>query len=584
LRIGEVPLLWLPYFRLNLDTIGDTPFKYRVRWGGFQGPRIGIIYELANWELFKAFVRVDLGVKRGPGGGLETDYHTKDRKEFFLTSNYIARDAPVENPKQHTRYRFEGLYGKTFCDDSVTLGISYDKLSDKEMETDYFEMGLELKTAHRTELSVRHQMDNLWISNFLTRVRINSFETMKQELPSLDLSLHPILLGSTGIVMDNQISLSYLDFIYSKKNREDNEKEKARIASREKEDWEKNYASTRAEFSSTLYRPFSTGPLIHTPQAGFVGIHFGTARRERDRIARPKREDDRRKGEHWLALGTLGYQINTQLSRHYGPAKHAIEPYLSYNYYTCPTITPPKHYVFDIQDGWFRLNKVRFGCRNLIYRKEGDCLVSRYLSLDLYADAFIDTPTITLPLPYLYGDLIWDTWPNLRNTLFYAWDTQRRQTGSINLRSEYTLSEDFAIAAEYRHRNPFYWRKVDHTNFILESFHSERELRHSQLSDKRDTLLVHCFYRFLANWAIEFESRFGWNRERHFDEENDRTELLEKKKHRHKLSYDEYDVDLLTTLAKAWNLRISYQHKEDDHRVALYIGLGVHPPKRRDCL
>jgi hypothetical protein len=130
-----------------------------------------------------------------------------------------------------------------------------------------------------------------------------------------------------------------------------------------------------------------------------------------------------------------------------------------------------------------------------------------------------------------------------------------------NVRTEWTYSPNFALAVEYRHRSSYDWRKADHTNFILDSFRTIQELRDSQLSDRRDTLLLHMFYRFHPSWAFEFKSRSGWNR------------ILEP-------SYNEFEIDLLGTLRSAWNFKLSYQHKEDDDRISVYMTIGIQRP---DC-
>lgn len=529
-RVVNLPLIWVPSFRLNLESIFDNPLRYRVRWGGNQGLRIGAIYEMLSWEFFKVFLRLDYRFNRGLGGGVETEYRSVDNHERFLTSNYVARDSSIDDPDEQIRYRFEGIYVNHPLNDTFSVDLSYDKLSDRDMETDYYERDLELKTAQRTQLLIRKQEDDFWITNFLTRVRLNNFQTVKQELPSLGTSLHPIEIGNTGIITDNQFNISYLDFKYS--NGLPNVSD---------------YNSTRLAIHNRIYRPMKLGPINHTPQIGFVGINYGNS------------------PEHTLqtiALGAFGYEINTSLTRTYTCWKHAIEPYISYNYYTFPTSGPREHYIFDIEDGWYRLNMLRFGCRNLIYIKKDTGFISRYLMADLYANAFFKTPTMPLEIPYVYGRVVWDSFPFLRHTLSPAWDIQRNQISYINFRTEWTVNEDAAIAAEYRHRNDFAWRKVDHANFILESFHSEAALRASALSDRRDTLLLHFFYRLKPNWALEFESRHGWNR-------------------RLEPSYTEYEVDLLTTIQTAWHVKISYQHKQDDDRIAFYVNVGVRPPEQK---
>lgn len=526
-RIANVPVLWLPCFSMNLDNFFDAPLKYRIRWGGTQGPRFGLIYEFIKWEQFKAFLRFDYRLTRGPGGGFETEYTSINQK--FYTSNYIAKDSSIEDPDEQFRYRFAGIYRNRLYDDHLTIDMTYDKLSDRDMETDYFEKGIELKTAQRTQLDIRHQIDDLWITNFFTRVRLNDFQTVKQELPSLDGSLHPMTLGGTGILTENIFRAGYLDFKYSD--------DLVNVS---------DYHSARLELRHKLYRPYNIGPFINTPEAGVVGIYYS------DSLNGPER---------WLGLATLGYEVNTRLSNLYGCWKHAIEPYAKYTYYTSPTVSPNSHFIFDIEDGWFRLNSLRFGTRNLIYVKHGDGHVSRYLTADLYSYAFFDTPTIKQSIPRVYARLTWDIFSTLRYTVDTAWDFERGELDHINIRSDWTLNENIALAAEYRHRSSFCWRKADYTNFILDSFRSEVELRNSQLSDRRDTLLLHGFYRFQPNWALEFESRHGWNRQ--FEP-----------------AYNEYEIDLLTTIGGVWHFKFSYQHRMNDNRVAMYVNMGIAKP---DC-
>ena len=90
------------------------------------------------------------------------------------------------------------------------------------------------------------------------------------------------------------------------------------------------------------------------------------------------------------------------------------------------------------------------------------------------------------------------------HSFYTGWDFIHNELDHYNVRTEWTYSPNFALAVEYRHRSPYDWRKADHTNFILDSYRSIQELRDSQLSDRRDTLLLHMFYRFHPSWALEF--------------------------------------------------------------------------------
>lgn len=530
-RFGEIPLFWLPSFNANLDSIFDSPIRYNISWGGRQHTRLELQYEIFSWRRIKNFLRLDYRIKRGLGGGFYTLYSSEDHKENFEMINYVARDSSVDNPNERTRYRFQGVYNNYWDEDRVSVDLSWDKLSDKNMATDYDDRRLDLETAGRTQLQIRRQQDDFWISNFFTRVRVNTFQTIKQELPTLEATLKPFTLGTTGIISENLWRVSYLDFQYAKHSKQVN-----------------NFNSTRLEFYHKLYRSYRTGIFTTTPEIGGLAIYYGS---------NPHASD------HWVTLGMASLETNTQLRRNYGPFKHVIKPFLKYQYYTMPGVRPNKHYIFDIEDGWFRLNMLTFGVDNSIFYRDHD-EIDRWMHLELFANAFIDTPTISKAVPVIYSRMTWNSLPTLRHIFCVGWDTRRCQLYHFNFRNEWTINPNAAFSLEWRHRDAFDWRKADHTNFILDSFRSEEELRHSQLSDRRDTLLFHLFYRWHPNWAVEFESRHGWNR-------------------RHEPNYSEYEVDILATVQTAWNIKLSYQRKEydrNDNRVALYFNVGLPRPNR----
>lgn len=533
LRLFNVPVFWIPSYKTNLNAIFDSPIKYSVRWGGKQGSRIGIIYEVFSWQRFKLSMHADYRFKRGPGGGFETFYKSLDGRERFETINYIAKDFAIPHPKEKVRFRFQGLYSNLLFDDKVTVDLSYDKLSDREMATDYDDQGLELDTAGRTQLLARRQ-DDWWITNFLTRLQANNFQTVKQELPTLETHWRPIELGRTGVIVDNNCKASYLDFAYANDATDVHD-----------------YRSVRLEAQNRIYRSFHSPYLTLTPQAGFTGIFYSQV----------PREDHR-----WLVVGSFGGELKSNVYQYYGPCKHVLEPYLSYQYLTAPTSNPHQHYIFDIDDGWYRLNDLKFGISNDLYAKMEDEQIKRLVHADLYAFAFFDTPTLRYAIPRIYGQLIYSSLPTLRHTFNVAWDLQHAELYHFNYLTEWTLNSDCAVAMEYRHRSRFDWRKTERLNFILDSFRPESELLHSTLSDRRDTLLFHLFFRFHPNWALEFEMRNGWNR-------------LEQP------SYTEFEVDLLAAVGSAWNIKLSYQHKEEDkHRVAIYATIGMPKPDRRQCV
>ena len=535
-RVGGWPLFWLPSFSTDLEALDDHPIRYTAGWGGRQGPRAGIAYEVISWENWKVFARFDYRLRRGPGGGLETYYTSPDRRHYLETINYIARDVSIFNTHERTRYRFQGAYENVLWDDKFSISLTYDKLSDEDMASDYDDQSLELEPSQRTELEIRRQED-YWIANIYARVRLNDFETVKQELPTFYTTWKPISVGKSGIITDNQVKLSYLDFVYANNCPNTH-----------------SYSSSRLALTQRIYRPFTSETLNVTPQITATEIYYGNSPSGNER---------------WLATGIIGCDVNTSLYRFYNDdVKHVIIPYANYQYFTFPTTTPDEHYIFDIDDGWYRLNMVRFGTAQGLYVKNSQGYVQQYLTTDIYSYGFINVDTIPAAVPKVYMRSVWNPTEYLRHTVDTAWDCDRGELDHFNLLTEWTINADFAISAEFRHRDAFDWRKVDRNNFILDAFRTVEELRHSALSDRRDTALLNFFYRYHPNWAIQCETLWGWNRENHS-------------------RYTEFEVDLLGTLRSSGQVKLAYQHRESDDRVAIYFSLGSSRPdryRRGDCI
>lgn len=523
----KIPFLWIPYLKVNLDYILDSPIRYSARWGGRQGPRIEFIYEIFDWNGWKTFLKFDYRLTRGPGIGLESYYRSDDHAETFEAINYIARDSSIENPNERFRYRFQGDYSRKFFDDKVSFNLTYDKLSDKYMATDYRDSGLDLEYVGATALKIRRQADH-WIANITATMRLNSFQTLKQELPTFALNLKPFNLGATKIISNQLFKASYLDYKYSDQIHHT-----------------QDYHSSRIQYAHQLYRTFNLFPLILTPECGGTIIHYGNLPKDND---------------HWLAMGIFKLEAKAPFFKDHGFYTHSLTPYARYEFYSMPTSTPKKHYIFDIDDGLYQVNMLRFGLQQNFYFKSNQEFIYRPIKIDLYANAFFDSKTFTQVIPKAYCDVTFYATPKFRHTLSTAWDFEHNLLDHFNLRTELTISENAAIATEYRHRSAFCFRKADPTNFMLESYRTQGRLAHSALSDRRDTLLVNLFYRFHPLWALDFQMRHGWNRKL-------------------QPNYTEFGIDLLGKPQAAWQVKFSYTHCENDrHRFTVYFNMGGVPP------
>ncbi len=532
-RFLDIPLMWVPSLDMHMDALNDMPVNARVRIGGIRGSSVKVRYRLYAKDDWKVHAALEYRSSRGAGVGIEAKYEKGNEK--LLSRNFIARDDSVSDSHMRTRYRAQGLYKNKFDDGKLSTDLTYDRLSDKNMASDYADGSFKLQTAGLTQLGVSRKED-AWLLNFTTRVRINPFQTIDQKLPSLEGHIRPFQIGNTGILSSNTASVSYLDYVFAK--------ETIRGAIKPAD-----FNSTRLETHNRIYRPIPIGPVTLTPQAGFRGIYYSNSPTN---------------APAWLGFGSFGAEANTSMHKIYGDHKHVIEPYANYKYTTTPTSSVDKHYIFTIDDAYSRLGLLRVGVRNSIYQKTEDKL-HQPLSVDMYAYVFEAATSKIRHIPRLYTAVEWFPIPTVSQGVTGAWNVTHHQLDHINLRTDWTINEKIAIGIEYLHRGRFSWTKADHNNFILDAVRSEQSLLNSPLSDKRDTLLTRFYYQFDPDWSVQLQTRQGWDR----------------KEAPHYLNCK---IDLYTQLYSSWKMRFSFEHTDADNRVSVSLTLsgnkGAAPPHK----
>jgi hypothetical protein len=524
-RFLKYPLFWMPSFKTNLKKFVSAPVQWRFHWGGSQGPRIGMRYKFLSKENFDAFLRLDYRTRRGIGGGIETKYLSPDEKEHLLTRNYIAYDTSISDSTKRRRFRFDGDYEKKLYEDRLLLDLHYDRLSDEDMVSDFDTYGFDIGQSKRTHLRLRHIREQ-WMATLFSSVRINNFQSLKQELPTLHWRVFPFSLGDSGVMMDNNIKMSFLDFVHAKG-----------VAA-------SDYHSARIQLDSRLYKPFSAANMTITPRAGFLGTYYTNSA-----------DGDGK----WIGMGAFGGDISSSLYSYYGTSKHVIEPYVGYTYYTSPSSSPSQHYIFDEDDALTEYNVLRFGIRNSYFTKDTQSFSRPLLFADIYGNAFFYKKVEDKKIPSANARVVWQYKPKLTLEGKAGWDFIYDEFDHYSGAIRWTKNEDLAASIEYLHRSAHSWRKADRTSFFLESWRSQAELDGSVLSEKKNTLLAKVFYRFSPSWLLQFQTRKG------------STWMATKR------NYNEYQLDLVTILRWNWKIKVSFQSTEDDKRVAFYVKLLEKP-------
>lgn len=516
-RFFDTPIFWLPTFKSNLlKPLTEAPVRYRMEWDKGLWPKFSMRYRIYSWEHFDLFFRLNIRPSRGVGAAVESNYRSPNKRIKVQTKNYVDHDAFYRdtNPdKSRFHYRLQGLYEARNEDNHSQFYLSYDKLSNRNMQSDFPTPDFEVSTVKQTIIKIRNYQDWM-ILGINARPRINSFQGFKQELPESFWSPHPFALGKTGIISENRIKISYLDY----------------VSADDIETSVPDFQSTRLETHNQFYRPFSYKAWNITPLIGCVGIFYSQSR----------------KGSA-VGQAIINYElfIDTTLKRHYENIRHIVQPYVYYKGLTHPTISPDTPYIFDINDGFNRLYQLRSGIRNYFYLKKYSLFEPNFIS-DIYLYSFFASQTFKKTIPKIHSYLTWNL-PSATLTSLIGWNMEEQVFDFTNVSLAWTINENFAFKTEFRHRSRFNWRRNDHNNYIMEVTRGISELLHSPLSDGRNTLLTRLQIKIAPQWTARLESHIGWGRK---GEPN----------------YNEARIELITLISTSWKLRLVLTHAPAPHK------------------
>jgi hypothetical protein len=497
---------WLPYLKLNLKKFKEPIFKYYVNWN--KGPKVGFRYQLYSWRDLALYGRLEYRWKKGWGGALESEYFPQDKLTTFVTRNYAGTDRLFNAVDAEFRYRIQGALRSQTASGKTRTTLTWDKYSDVRMPGDFKSEDFEVNTAQKT-LAYIHHTANDFLTYLKVRPRVNPFESIKQDLPTLYAIARPVEIPKTGILSTHFLKASYLNFQYSDQL----------VTSLQ------GFHSPRIEAYEMLQRPFQLGPLTLTPRAGGRAIFYGSS--------------------EWLALLDYGIKANFYGQRQYTHYKHLLEPYLEYRALSRPTLSPNSHFIYSIQDGYEKLQQIVLGARNILYSEK-----EASFTADLFANAFLSDPVIPQLFPRLYLYLAWRL-PSLHATLQNCYNFQNQVVDFSNARLKWTVNENVALSLEARYRSKYNWRKCDQDNYILDVTRPESQLLNSPLSDRRISLLSNLFFRINPFWELKFESHHGLYR-------------LYKNSIREK-PFSEFQIHLYSSISSAWKLHLAYGYTVKNH-------------------
>jgi hypothetical protein len=518
IRLFKIPVFWMPTFKASMRFFKDPLIKYKVTWDKNIGPRFTARYQFLGTERFDLFLRSDTRVTAGKdheikaafGGAIESIYKDPSNKTQFLTRNYYANDKIVPEEKGPHRYRFQGLFKHVDEDERSIVYLSYDKLSDQSMISDFKSDDFVVNTEKRSYFYVGSQEEDV-LFRLSVQPRLNRFQSITEEYPKVLFNIRSQDLGSSGIIANSDSSVAYLNYKYA-------------IGLYP---YFRPYHSFRMQTVNELYRPIHLGGLNLNPKAGAIAIYYSNT---------PEK----------ITLGQLAYHYgldsNVRFVSSNSSFSHVVEPYINYSGYSKPWISPDAHYYFYLDDGLSKLNTVQGGVRqSLNFNKN-----IKQINVDLFALSFcqgFNYPQIV----GRYGANLELYFSRFFIKSYFLYNVGASHLDYINAQGSYTFSKDFALFLEYRNRGPYAWRKSDYENYFLDVARPNSELVTTPISDKRQTILGKIMLRLSPRVTTQLAGHYGFGR---------KTEP----------SYKSTKVDFNFSIGGSWNLKIGYQHSPDNDR------------------
>jgi len=514
LRFLKIPI-WLPSYSVNLKKFAKPLSTYGLTWDKGAGPRLSLRYRIYSWKDLALYLRGEYRLRKGFGGAFETEYFPDDGRSRLITKSYLASDVLPTDPKKRRRYRLQGEGHSTSPSGKTRAKISWDKYTDVLMPGDFKTDDFAINAYRKNEFYAHHKERDL-LAYLRVRPRVNSFQSVKEELPTAYATMHPYAFPVVGIISDNWSKVAFQKLNYSDKL----------IKSLP------NFSAARLESHHEIYRPIHMKGFAFTPRLGAFGIYYSDSP-DHDPIT--------------FAMIKYGARAEMCLFRQFKKRRHIFLPYAEYFGYSPPTSKVDDHYIFSIEDGYNRMDQLKFGVQNLFVTQDSS------LSIDLYTRAFFFRTRTPENVPKIYLNCEWN-FPSFFLRLWGAYNAAHNTLDYTNGLLSWTVNEDAALTLELRYRSKYDWRKADRNNFILDVTRSERELLDSPISDQRMTLLTHMFFRLTPFWSLHLKSHHGFLRPG-------------------ESPFNELRADLYTLLDAGWRMRISYMHTQRDDRVSVGFDL-----------
>jgi hypothetical protein len=519
-QVGVIPFFWVPFFKTDLNAAKSPSLGLTLRLGGKKDNKLGIRYRIWDNDQWSTYFRLAYPINRGFGGGIELNYVNALANRNFVSQTFYAKDNSLEDSKKRNRYQLVGKFNQILRGGKTSINAEYDKTSDDSISQDYYANSYKIQNIGNTYIKINNR-EPFSIQTLKFQYRVNNFQTVKQELPSLQVNLKAISISPLKAFIQSQIQAEYLDFTYAK----------GTPGIRE-------YSAPRLRLTTLLHRPFYIAPVAIAPYGGISTAFYGNS---------PEKKSITN------YFFRYGVSIKTQIYKRYNDFQHAIYPFMDYYVITPPSKSLSSLYIFDYEDAFSQIRMLTYGIRQSIYSNTFLYYPQKF-QWSLFAHVFLGKTATKKRTPRIYNHFTWHPLPKLSLFLNMSYYRLRSMFDLVNSGFSYTVNNDFAFRAEIQHRTKYSWLKANPDSFILDVTRSEKELLNSALSKPQNSLITSSHFRLHPSCSLLLETRNGWKRNQY-------------------KPYTEWKTAIELLLKCHWKLELSIEHTSEENRFGLYFSL-----------
>ena len=519
-QLCGVPLLYLPQLEWNLKELPSSAVRYRIQYNSQQYPQLSFRYPIIATPDNSALFRFDYRIAKGFGAAIESDSTANNKKLRLKTKNFVSYDTFYNDDnikKLSLRYRFTGKFDSAPANKELIARFQYDVNSDRDLRQNFPVEQFEMADVMRTQ-GVFGWTPKFGQGYLTFHPRANNYESMSQQLPSLQIRLEPIESKPLGLFFNNQFSLSYLNYDFSKNLH-------GALTP---------FSSGRLQTTQQLDWPLDIGALKIEPTALFSAIGYS---------ATPTNQTEA------LIYFNYGVRASTIIEAVTTNMTHTVQPYVDFHACTRPNLSPTDHYIFSLNDGISPVQQLKTGLLNTLYLSN----LNSTCTWDFYGLNFFSQSTFNVPFPKVKSFFTIDT-PYCIFKNGFGYNFQENSIDLFTLEWGWTLHKTFALYLDWLYRGPFEWKKDDRSNYQLDVAYPIDTLRLTPLSDKRSTLISRLEWHFLPNWTLRFQHHNGFWRE-------------------NAPPYFECQAELSTIFRSALDIRLSFIRSVNDSQVLFSLNL-----------